>query len=58
MTLVVLQEPRIKRTSGGAKEKDAEWPLAGFRRVGLEMAAADCGLLVDLKKSAFAGPFR
>lgn len=39
-------------------EKDKEWPLAGFRRVGLEMATADCGLLENLEKPAFAGPYR
>jgi hypothetical protein len=39
-------------------EKETEWPLAGFRRVRLEMAAADCGLLENLKKRAFAGPSR
>ena len=58
MTLVVLQEPRIKRTSGGAMKKDTEWPLAGSRSVRLEMAAVDCGLLEILEERAFSGPCR
>ena len=58
MTLVVLREPRIKKPSDGAMEKDTEWPLAGSRSVGLEMATVDCGLLENLKERAFAGPCR
>ena len=56
MTLVVLREPRIKKTSGGAMKKDPEWPLAESGSVRLEMAAVDCGLLRKLKERPFAGP--
>jgi len=58
MTLAVLQEPRIKKTSDGAMEKDTEWPLAGSRSVRLEMATVDRGLLDILQERAFAGPSR
>ena len=39
-------------------KKDTEWPLAGSRRVRLEMATVDCGLIEILKERAFAGPCR
>jgi len=58
MTLVVLLEPRIKKTSDGAMEQDTERPLAGSRSVRLEMATVDCGLLENLKERAFAGSCR
>ena len=56
MTLVVLREPRIKKTSGGAMEKDPEWLLAGPGSVRLEMAAVDCGLLQKLEERPVADP--
>ena len=56
MTLVVLQEARIDKTSDGAMEKDTEQPLDGSGSVRLEMATVDCERLDILEERAFAGP--
>ena len=58
MTLVVLQEAGIEKTSDGTMEKDTEQPLAGSGSVRLGMATVDCALLENLKEHAFAGSCR